>query len=463
MAPDLRRSYFWDEMGLIMTAETNSLLIVDDEELNLEGLARRLQRHGFAVTVTKSGEDAIELLVERHFDLVLLDIMMPGMNGLEVLKFLRRVDSLIDLPIVMMTARGESEDMVEALELGANDYVTKPHDLPVVLARIRTQLALKRAVSQVTDLKQKLNARNKELEASVAERAPANESMKRDLEAGARVQQALLPFLPPEVPGGRFACAFKPCRQLAGDFVSLFRLDERHLGLAVLDANGHGVAAALLTVAVNHLLARLSSPPSAPAWCSPGQASKAPVSPAQVVGQLSQQLFGEAAAAQPFTLLYGILSLDTWALRFISAGHPGPVHLPRGSPPAVLEVTGFPVGVGTGSYREQVVELRPGDRLVLYSDGVTEARNAEGEHFGIRRLLSALEQTRRVPLAESLNTLVTEVERWHGDTPRNDDISILAVERADPGSEEDRVVAEPSSRLGASRPPPQRRPGKGTP
>src|SRR6188472_2902941 len=147
-----------------MSAPHPSLLIVDDEELNREGLARRLQRHDYAVAVAKNGREAIEVLGGRSFDLVLLDIMMPGMNGLEVLKFLRRVDSLIDLPIIMVTAKGESEDIVEALELGANDYVTKPMDFPVVLARIRTQLALKGAVAQVTELEHKLDARNKELE-----------------------------------------------------------------------------------------------------------------------------------------------------------------------------------------------------------------------------------------------------------------------------------------------------------
>src|SRR5438270_10819520 len=124
-----------------MHVEPSSILIVDDEELNSEGLARRLRRHGYAVTVAKSGRAAIELLGQRRFDLVLLDIMMPGMNGLEVLKFLRRVDSLIDLPIIMVTARGDSADVVEALELGANDYLTKPLDFPIVLARVRTQLA----------------------------------------------------------------------------------------------------------------------------------------------------------------------------------------------------------------------------------------------------------------------------------------------------------------------------------
>src|SRR5215475_9450627 len=163
-----------------MAAPQATLLIVDDEELNRDGLARRLQRHDYEVVTARSGREAIELLGQRPFDLVLLDIMMPGMNGLEVLKLLRRVDSLIDLPIIMVTAKGESEDMVEGLELGANDYVTKPLDFPVVLARIRTQLALRQAVSQVTELEQKLDARNKELEAAAASFAAADERLAGD-------------------------------------------------------------------------------------------------------------------------------------------------------------------------------------------------------------------------------------------------------------------------------------------
>src|SRR6476469_2721297 len=241
-----------------MAAPQATLLIVDDDELNRDGLARRLQRHAYEVVAAKSGREAIELLGGRRFDLVLLDIMMPGMNGLEVLKFLRRVGSLIDLPIIMVTAKGESEDMVEALELGANDYVTKPLDFPVVLARIRTQLALRRAVGQVKELEGKLDTHNRELRATTENLTAATGRHTRDLEAAARVQRAFLPALPPEIPDARFAWAFEPCSQLAGDYLNVFRLDDRHVGLCVLDVSGHGVAAALLSVTASHRLARLA-------------------------------------------------------------------------------------------------------------------------------------------------------------------------------------------------------------
>jgi len=398
-----------------------TLLVVDDEELNRDGLARRLQRHDYQVVAVASGREAIELLGGRRFDLVLLDIMMPGMNGLEVLKFLRRVDSLIDLPIIMVTARGESGDMIEALELGANDYVTKPLDFPVVLARIRTQLALRRAASQVKDLEEKLDAHNRELRTATEELTAVNARHGKDLEAAARVQRALLPLHPPIAPGAGFAWAFEPCSHLAGDYLNVFRLGERHVGLCVLDVAGNGIAAALLSVTLSQLLSRVAGGPG-----------PAVVAPAEVVARLAGELTPEATTGYAFSLLYGVLALDTGEFGFVSAGHPGPVHLTDGLPPNKLEVTGFPVGVGAAAYKEQTVTLKAGDRLALYSDGLTGVRNEEGEHFGTVRLLAAIDETRRLPLADAVAGLVRTVEEWRGGAPRQDDISLLVVERTAP-------------------------------
>jgi sigma-B regulation protein RsbU (phosphoserine phosphatase) len=401
-----------------MDAPRASILIVDDEELNRDGLARRLQRHDYAVAVAKSGREAIERLGAQRFDLVLLDIMMPGMNGLEVLKFLRRVDSLVDLPIIMVTAKGESEDVVEALELGANDYVTKPLDFPVALARIRTQLALRRAVAKVKELEGKVDVHNQELRAATESLAAANDQHTRAVEAAVQVQRAFLPVLPSEISGFRFASAFKTCSQLTGDYLNVLRLGDRHVGLLVLEVVGHGPAAALLTAILSQFLTRVAV----------GDGAR-PLPPAEVAARFAHELSPKATAGHTFSLLYGVLALDSGEFRFVSAGHPGPVHLTRDKQPTKLEVTGFPVGVGDGEYKEQTVRLMPGDRLVLYTDGLIGVRNAEGEHFGTHRLLAALVEGRRLSLDDALGGLVRAVEGWRGEAPQQDDISVLLIER----------------------------------
>ena len=137
-----------------------TLLVVDDEEMNRDMLARRLERRGHAVAVAVDGPQALEMVAKGSFDLVLLDIMMPGMDGMEVLQILRRDHSMSDLPVIMATARDESGSVVEALNLGANDYVTKPIDFPVLTARVQAQLARKRAEEELRRAKEEAEAAN---------------------------------------------------------------------------------------------------------------------------------------------------------------------------------------------------------------------------------------------------------------------------------------------------------------
>ncbi len=144
-----------------MTTAQASVLVVDDNPDNRDMLSRRLTRRGYTVAVAEDGHQALEICDAQPFDLVLLDIMMPGMSGLEVLKILRQRYSVSDLPVIMATAKDQSSDIVDALQLGANDYVTKPLDFPVVLARVETQLALKRASEEIRRLADQLELRNR--------------------------------------------------------------------------------------------------------------------------------------------------------------------------------------------------------------------------------------------------------------------------------------------------------------
>ncbi len=138
-----------------------SLLVVDDSEMNRDMLARRLVRRGYTVAAAENGRQALGMIADQPYDLIILDIMMPGLSGLEVLEELRRRYAPSELPVIMATAKDQSEDIVQALRLGANDYVTKPLDFPVVLARVQTQLSLVRAMQEIQTLAGKLEQRNR--------------------------------------------------------------------------------------------------------------------------------------------------------------------------------------------------------------------------------------------------------------------------------------------------------------
>jgi sigma-B regulation protein RsbU (phosphoserine phosphatase) len=400
-------------------ADSFSLLVVDDSEANRDVLCRRLRRSGYRVTAADDGTEALALLERGPFDLVLLDVMMPGLNGLEVLRIIRQGHPATQLPVIMATAKNETEDVVRALELGASDYVTKPLDFAVVLARVRTQLALKRSVEQVLELEARLSQRNAELETS-------NARMRRDLEAAAKVQATCLPKSLPAVPGLNFAWAFHPCESLAGDFLNVCPLDDDHVGLYVLDVSGHGVAAALLAVTLSRVLSPAADPDSL-LLRGKGAPGEGVVAPAEVADRLAHKFPWDETTEQFFTIVYGVLNVRTRQFRYVSAGHPGVAYLRRGSRPEILRASGFPVGLGAG-YEEQTLVLGPGDRLYLYSDGVTEAMSPDGEQFGGGRLLQTLERDRPRPLRESISLLLEGLRRWCGDVPFRDDISVLAVE-----------------------------------
>jgi sigma-B regulation protein RsbU (phosphoserine phosphatase) len=412
-----------------------SVLVVDDNAENRDVLRRRLERDGYALSVAASGPEALRLLSERAFDLVLLDVMMPGMSGLEVLERLRRDRSAADLPVIMATAKDRSEDVVEALALGANDYVTKPLDFQVVMARVGTQLSLGQSVKRIRRLEQRLSQRNAELEAANAELLRTAERTRAELEMAAKVQKALLPTALPVTPGLTFAWACHPCQELAGDSLNVCRFDDGRVGAYVLDVSGHGVAASLMAVAATRLLTS-HGPDSVLVEGGGGGASdtpggdceKRPVAPATVAKRLDERFRWDDAIAQFITVFYAVIDASSRELTYVSAGHPGAILVGRPpTPTTVLDQSGMPIGLGD-VYEQSRVPLRPGDRVYLYSDGVIESLNPDDQQFGTPRLVAALERQRGATLAESVAAVVDEVRDWAGGLHARDDISILACE-----------------------------------
>jgi sigma-B regulation protein RsbU (phosphoserine phosphatase) len=405
-----------------------SVLVVDDDANNRDLLSRRLRRLGYEATVGHDGQHALALIGEQSFDVVLLDVMMPGLDGFEVLKILREHHDPTDLPVIMATAKDDSGDVIHALGLGANDYVTKPLDFPVVVARIQTQISLRRAVEQVRQLERRLGERNRALES-------ANARMSRDLRAAARIQEALLPRSSPEVPGLGFAWAFRPCDELAGDGLSVIKLDDHRVAVYVLDVSGHGVASALMSVSLGRLLSPPSDASSILVQGGEGDERAEPLKPSEVAARLNRLFPFELSTEQYSTLAYGVVDVRTGEFRYTLAGHPGPIHLSAAGA-KVLPGRGYPIGLADGPhpYNEWGVQLAAGDRLYLFSDGIPEAASPSGEPFGVDRLLRAVEAGRSEPLCSFVNELVAMVESWSGSSGVRDDVSVLAVEFTGRGS-----------------------------
>jgi sigma-B regulation protein RsbU (phosphoserine phosphatase) len=394
-------------------ANAGGILVVDDAPANLQVLAGMLKDRGYKARPVPSGKLALLAARRDPPDLILLDINMPEMNGYEVCRRLKADEDLQGIPVIFISALNENLDKVKAFAIGGVDYLTKPFQMEELHARVETHLKLRRLQIEL----QETNARL----------AKANARMSRDLNAAAKIQATFLPRETPRVPGTNFAWSYRPCDELAGDGLNVIPLGEGKVALYILDVTGHGVASALLSVALSRLLSPASDPSSILIRREDVWDRFEITSPSEVAARLNR-LFPFDSAEQFATLVYGILNAATGEFRYVSAGHPGPVHLPCGADPVILESAGFPIGLADEVYEERSIRLGPGDRLYLYSDGVSEAMNPRGKQFGEARLLKAIGQRRSEPLHESIASLLAEIARWNESERPHDDISILAVE-----------------------------------
>jgi len=253
----------------------------------------------------------------------------------------------------------------------------------------------------------------------------AKRALEQDLRSAARVQRALLPPVDVEAGSLRIAHTFHPCDDLAGDGVGIVALPGHRVGLYLLDVSGHGVGAALLSFTLNHLLSTgidgallsedLGGTPSV-------------VAPARVAERLNRQ-FPMDRSRQYFTFAYGVMDSASGDFRYVIAGHPAPVLLPRDGAPFAVAGRGFPIGMlDDAAFEDERLALEPGDRLFFYTDGAVEARNDAEDEYGLDRLLAHLARHRDQSLRAGLELVAADVRAWCGGRLR-DDVSLLAVER----------------------------------
>jgi len=398
------------------------ILVAEDDRATRTRILANLAEWGHEAVPAENGEEALERFREEEFSLVLSDWQMPKMDGIELVRKLRESQRASGgyLYVILLTSRSEKRDIVEGIETGADDFVTKPFDKDELRVRIQ-------AGQRVLELEFAIEARNQELEKVNVEVTAANDRMKESLLAAAAIQESFLPANLPETDRVNFAWHYVPCDELAGDTLNIIPLDENHIGIYVVDVSGHGVPAALLSVHLSRVLTRRRGPDALLRRLLE-DGSYEIVSPASVAANLNEKFGYDLQTQQYFTFLYGILDVTTGEFRYTSAGHPGPILI-SGNHADIHAATPPAIGlVPDGIFTESTVQLNKGDRLYLYTDGAFEVSNESGEEFGEKRLAEALATSASDSLDTDVKRVIDEARSWIGGAAFPDDISLVGIE-----------------------------------
>jgi len=383
------------------------ILIVDDTPANLHLLSKMLTERGYRVRPVPDGPLAVAAAQAEAPDLILLDIRMPEMDGYQVCEHLKGHAETRDIPIIFISALDATRDKVKAFTVGGVDYVTKPFQCEEVLARVETHLALRRLSKQLQDANQKLRE--------------ANRKMERELALAGEVQARFLPQELPEIPGWQLAVTLNPSRETSGDFYDVNPLPDGRLGIVVADVVDKGAGAALF-MALSWTLIRT-------------YAAAYPLNPELVLSAVNRRILEDTEAKQFVTVFYGVLDPATGSLVYCNAGHCLPYLLStQGVGEAqTLCTTGMVLGVTQDTtWRQEVVQLVPGDVLVLYTDGVIEAQDKQGLFFREDQLLESLQANLWRSAQDIQHAVMADVSEFVGDAPQFDDIALMVLRRGLP-------------------------------
>jgi serine phosphatase RsbU (regulator of sigma subunit) len=384
------------------------ILIVDDEPFNIDYLEQELEDLHYETVSAVNGQEALDKVQGEAPDLLLLDIMMPVMDGFEVLRHLKADAATRDIPVIVISATNDLQSVAKGIELGADDYLPKPFEPVLLRARISSSLEKKR----LRDLQQLYL-----------------QGLERELDIGREIQMGFLPSELPRPEGWDIAAYFKAAREVAGDFYDAFTLPDGNLACVVGDVCGKGVGAALFMTLFRSLIRVTAAGEAAFV-----RGSALPLSPAERVQRVVSltnnyvwQTHGDAGMFA--TLFMCILDLRSGLLTYANCGNEAPILIRNGSVFTTLRRTGPVVGIlPQAEFGVKEITMESGDLLLAFTDGITDAFNEQDASFGNERLVQCATASGTPPSAV-LQNVETALGKFVGDAEQFDDITLIALKR----------------------------------
>ena len=379
---------------------TYKILVVDDEPdlepLVLQRMRRQIRSKEYEFVFAHDGVDALEKLnADPTIDMVLSDINMPKMDGLTLLQQLPEVDP--NLRAVIVSAYGDMDNIRTAMNRGAFDFVTKPIDFDDL------KITINRTLEHLAEWREALSSRDQLV------------ALQNELNIASQLQQSILPNNPPETAGCEISANMEPARNVGGDFYDYIKVDDR-IGLVVADVSDKGIPASMFMMS-----SRTAIKGSA---IGVGE-------PEKVLAETNSHLQQDNPTFMFVTLVYALFNPESGQFTYSLAGHDPPILVKADGTVTELPPTkGVAMGVAANvEYTQESVVLDPGDTVVLFTDGVTEAMDTNNRQFGLERLAEMFEGNPPDSAEEATKTVFSRVREFAGDAPQSDDITCLTLRR----------------------------------
>ena len=384
------------------------LLVVDDDADILRVVRFYLTKQDYRVHTASSGKEALAVLTqEEDIELVLSDVMMPEMNGLDLLKHIRSDPVHRDTPVILISAEGETSKKVTGLNLGADDFITKPFNFDELMARVKNHIRLRRLQKEVLLANKMVMETNRLLQKN-------NDKLVEDLEAARGVQMALMPDQFPDHPAFKIGSRYLPAERLGGDLFDVVLLEGgKKLGILVADVCGHGVTAAFITA-----MTKISFQ----------NACRISLVPGEVMTLLNKELASNINNGY-VTAFYAVLDLETKVLSYSSGGHP-PLLVYRPGSAAPIELSPQATFLGffdSVEYTTNSLPLKKGDRVFFYTDGIYESQNKKEEQYGMDRFRAFIQNKTGEDIQQVLNLIFEDVVNFMGNQQFDDDLTLVGL------------------------------------